>query len=283
MRTEPHIEGLARYGMARRHVPAGPSGAVGWCGSGLIRYPGRTRKETDVIAWGASDHGAVERLLDRALAEGEQVVDDYVSKRGGGVLARLESISVRDGVHLLWQYGKDHLIDVLARYLGPPGLLLGTLPADRAVDHVAGWLEDELGAGTPSTLRAILRQLTNELFAHVKAVVNGSLKQYLRNSLHTLCAAAAAVSVATLLDKLGRDIGRLAGEAAAAVVLGLAKEMLRALATSRAVAMLVAIAVVVIILLLPEVIATVGAAAASIVSIGAALAELGPMLQELAL
>lgn len=256
---------------------------VSWCLPGVILYRGLTRNETDVIACGTSDRGAVDKFLDRALGQAERVVDDVITTRIDAMLTRtINTVTVREGIALLWQHGKAHLLRLLGPEMGAVGgTLLDNLPADQAVDHIATWLEQKLGPGALQILRGAIRQVKNELLSKVRETVKRHLRQYLQDSLNALCATAAAaatISLAKLLDQLGKDVGKLIADAAAEVVRQWAKDVMIELAKSVLMAVLIAAAVVVIILLLPEILAALGAAAAALGTIGAALAELWPLL-----
>jgi hypothetical protein len=260
---------------------------VRWCGPGVILYRGLTANETDVIACGTSDRGATDRFLDRALGQAEHSVDSYITTKIDTVVSgAIQSMSLREGVNLLWRHGRTHLSALLQNQLGlAAGTLLDQLPADQAVDTIAAWLEHQLGPSAEATLRGVIRQVKTDLLSRVKEAVKRNLRQYLQDSLNALCAtsaAAATISIANLLDKLRQDLGKLIADAAAEVVRQWAREVLLELAKTVLIAVLVVIAVIVIVLLLPEILAALAGAAATVATFGAAIAELWPLLAGLA-
>jgi hypothetical protein len=277
--------GTNRYSPTSPLPVEGQNISVMWCEAGLLAY--KVVQHPEVIICGAlSDKGKLDTFLEQNLGKAQGAVDSYITNRIEPKLDELlKDMSTQDALKLLYKYSKSLLSKFIAKQAGGgkagkaiAEALTENLPDDKAVASLANWIDQQIGPKAKDELRKLMQRFKIILLTELRKRMQSGLREFMKESVAALCAAAISISAATLLKKIYQDMAKYIAQKLAEIVVDVAKAFVEAFAKALAYALLAVAAVVAVIaaiVLLPEVIA---AAAAILAEISAVLVALAPLL-----
>lgn len=214
-----------------------------WCN------PKEESGDENTYICGLQDSGVLSDLLDKAVQQGEQLIDEFIDNKADALISQvIDNLTLQEALTHTYQYIRPAIRDLVIEHWGQTTwALIESMGDEQAVSYIAGLIDRAVEEGSEETLRNIARRLKREIINTIKQRLKQALRAYFQAAISALCQENFAVSIAALLQQLTGELPQMFTQVFLDIVAEAAVLSAAAIAVTIALMILLIIAIIVIV------------------------------------